>query len=220
MNVIYKVDKWGYYTDLDQAIKVGKLGTADVFKIFLNQEDDYKEKYLVSNVHGKFVYYTYLNGVFFDPDDKHRLQEEMDKHEAVKNKEFEERKKTIYSHTPDLGWCDYPEQFVEKCPSYKGVVKFELMERKTRPYYPVVQWRDCSSVDDNYYGDGIYIGNYDLGRYGAKFEKYDGKTKNIDGTLYPRIDAIWKFQTENYPLGNFIVDHTTLMKVENGKIIL
>lgn len=219
MDFIYKVAGGGYYTTLEKAIEDGKQESADIWKIIPNQKDDYEEKFLTCNVYGNLVYYTYSNDQFFDLNDEQRLHEEEAKQQVLLEKEFRERKSMTYEHTPDLGWCDYPEQFVEKCPKYTGTIRFDFIERKKRPYYPIVEWKIHSSPIDNYYGDSLYIGNYKFGKYETKFEDYNGKTKNEDGIPYPRIDALWKFQTQKCPLGNFVVNYDITMEVENGKII-
>lgn len=218
MEFIYQVNYHGYYTNLEDAIKIGKNCHCNILKVILNQESNFQENFLYCNTFNEFVYFTYQDGTYFDPQDSVRLQEEMEKEKESENKKFEEKKKETYKKTPKLGWCDYPEQFAEKCPNFKGIVKFELVERIKNPKYNIRQYKDCSSkyVDTYYYAD--YIGNYDIEYSERPFSNYDGKTTRYNGTLYPKIDKIWVFETDRYPFGDFSLMYDFKMKVENGKM--
>lgn len=219
MEYFYKVQNCGYYTDLDQAVKVAKNNKCDILIITVNKIDDYQKNYLKHNVFQDFVYLTYTDNTFYDPLDETRLQEEKDKYKEYEIKKFEERKNIIYKNTPKLGWCDYPEQFAEKCTNFNGVVKFQLIKRLNVRKFELAQYRDYSSkyVDSYYYAE--YIGNYNIDYLPTNFSKYDGKTIRNDGTLYPLIDEIWLFETDRYPFGNFLYDLTLKVKVNNGKMI-
>jgi hypothetical protein len=120
--------------------------------------------------------------------------------------------------TPKLGWCDYPEQFAEKCPNFNGVVKFHKITRIGTPYYKLSTYHDYSSKHVDSYYHAIYIGNYTISD-SVKFEYYDGITSGFDGTFYPQIDEIWEFETDRFPFGNFMWEFTFMKKVENGKML-
>jgi hypothetical protein len=220
MEFIFKVVDNGYYTNLEDAVKVGKNCRCDILKVILNKESNFQEEFLYCNTFNEFVYFTYQDNTFYDPQDAVRLQEENEKEIEAQNKKFEEKKKEIFKRAPKLGWCDYPEQFAEKCPSFKGVVKFLLIKRKNSPKFLIRQTEDYSSkhVENNYYAE--YIGNYDIEFSSKPFSNYDGKTTRYNGAFYPKIDEIWQFETDRYPFGNFLFDYPTLeVKVENGKIM-
>jgi hypothetical protein len=217
MNEIFKVEEYGYYTSIEDAVKAGKGSFRHIYKIILNKKDNYEEIFLKNQYYGNFHYYIYNNNTFYDPQDSVRLQEEIKKVEIQREELFQERKNMTYTQTPYLGWCDYPAQFAEKCPNYCGIVKFKKIVRKDSEYYQIREYQDFSSKHVDTYYPAIYIGNYDISHSNyVKFDYFDGKTPDNYNICYPKIDEIWEFETDRYPFGDFLYSPTTKIFVENG----
>lgn len=98
-----------------------------------------------------------------------------------------------------IGWCDYPEQFIEKYPEFKGSVKYQKITRIENPEIILKNYEDYSSKYVNVY----YIGNYKF-EYDIKFSIYDGTNENYNGVLIPKIDKIWEFSTNRFPFDDYI----------------
>jgi hypothetical protein len=219
MEHIFKVENLGYYTTLEEAVKIGKDNYRNIYKISLNKENNYQQEFLEHKRFGEFNYYLFPDGTFYDPQDSDRLQEEKNKIIIARAESFEKKKSEKYQKAPKLGWCDYPEQFAEKCPNFNGVVKFKKITRIIASYYKISTYHDYSSKYVDSYYPAIYIGNYDIAENSVKFEYYDGITSRFDGIFYPKIDEIWEFETDRFPFGNFIWDFTLKKKVINGKML-
>lgn len=215
MDFVYEVKHRGFYINIEDAVKIGRGNFSDIYKVYINKSDNFKEKYLEHKTYGNFHYYIYTNLTFYDPQDALRIEEEQNILINERNKLFEKRKTMKYNEIPKLGWCDYPEQFVEKCPYFNGTVKFYKLTRETHPDYPISEYRDYSSK----YYVAKYIGNYDIEYTNTKFSFYDGKKSNIHGIPYPKIDEIWEFETDRYPFGEFIFTPTMIKKINCGRLL-
>lgn len=219
MEHIYKVEDLGYYTSLQDAVNIGKDNYRNIKKVTLNKKNNYEELLLEHKKYGTFNYYLNPDGSFYDPQDADKLQEEKNKLNISRGKSFEKKKSEKYQKAPKLGWCDYPEQFAEKCPNFNGIVKFKKITRIGTPYYRIQTYHDYSSKHVDTYYPAIYIGNYDITSDTVKFQYYDGVTSGFNGINYPQIDEIWEFETDRYPFGNYIWDFDFKKKVENGKMM-
>lgn len=208
----------GYYTDLETAVIKGKKYGCNINKVHINKEDgNVKEPFLNLKTYGRYTYYVHVaNSIMYDPEqdgpglatERERIMEERARKEDI-------AKKMIYGNIPKLGWCDYPKQFAEKCPSFTGIVKFRKLNRIKHPTYKVRRWLDCSSkhVEENYYAE--YIGNHQINN--TEFRNFDGVTEDCNGVPYPVIDDLWEFETDRYPFDDFLWITDLIMKVDKGE---
>jgi hypothetical protein len=231
--MIYLVKNCGYYSTIENAIKVAKKNNNHIYKIVIDnnldlfnddwykndeESNNYEILYLRFNTFLDFCYYTYADsGNFYDENDKILLEENKNKQNEIDKANFEIRKNTIYQETILLGWCDYPKQFFEKNPTFNGVVKFQKIKREENSKYILRNYVDCSNkyVDTYYFAQ--YIGNYELS-YEKEFLNYDGKTEDINGKILPKIDEIWLFETNMYPFEDWIILPDITYEIKNGII--
>jgi hypothetical protein len=228
--MIFLVKNCGYYSNLENAIFIGKNNRKDIYQIIIdnnlsldeNENDNdskYNKIYLKIIQYCDFYYYIYAeNENFYDENDKITLEKLKQKQRELDKIEFENKKNIIYEKPILLGWVDYPKQFFEKNPSFNGIVRFQKLLRKDFPNYILKNYQDCSSkhVDEYYYAE--YIGNYEI-FFKKEFFMYDGETINEDGRLFPNIEEIWKFETDRYPFQDWLFDIHLKLKKEKDIII-
>jgi hypothetical protein len=174
---MYKVKGYGYYNNLVDAVFMAKKMNMHIYKIEVNKDTDYKKLYLRAKKYDKFIYLVHEeDGSFYDKNDMDTLNKLKEKYDETVKNEMERKKQIRYTkeRMPLVGWCDYPEQFTEKCPEYNGKVMFEKITRNLNPGYIIKDYEDYSSKYVDRYYPAMYIGNYSL-EYNQIFEKYDGK---------------------------------------------
>lgn len=231
--MIFLVKNCGYYSNIENAIIVAKKNYKHIYQIvidnnldlcnddwYANNEEinNYEILYLRFNRFLDFCYFTYADtGNFYDENDKILLEENKNKQNEIDKTNFEKRKNIIYQIPILLGLCDYPMQFLEKNPTFNGVVKFQKITRENNPKYILRDYVNCSSkhVDAYYYAQ--YIGNYEL-FFERAFFRYDGKTSDNDGKIIPKIDEIWLFETDMYPFNDWVILPDIKYNIKNGTI--
>ena len=150
-----------------------------------------------------FVWFVDPNtNEFIFESDREKLANIFEEEKDMMTKNFEKEKEYKYSSPPILGWCDYPEQFFEKCPGFIGTVKFSRLLRNNVPNYILEKSRDSAE----------YIGNHKLISY-TEFKEYTGTNYNSFQIL-PKIDEIWKFETDKYTKNDFIFNVDKIIKRE------
>jgi hypothetical protein len=231
--MIYLVKNCGYYSTIEKAIIVAKKNYKHIYQIVIDNNSDlcndkwytydeesnnYEILYLRFNKFLDFYYYTYEDsGNFYDENDKILLEENKNKQNEIDKANFEKRKNNIYQKPILLGLCDYPKQFLEKNPTFNGVVKFQKIKREENPNYILQNFIECSSIYDDTYYYAKYIGNYELS-YRKTIFNYDGKTVDNNGKILPKIDELWLFETNMYPFEDWVILPNIIYEIKNGII--
>lgn len=219
MQFIYELGKgrYGYHTELEKAVLIASAHCCEIDKLYLDRENDFREPFLELRRYNQMSYYVYAsNKELFNPgEDVPKLAREKRAVEEERQ-QMECARAATYRKTPEFGWCDYPQQFVEKCPFFSGTVKFEKIERNKCPGYLVRTWKERSSKHVDGYYIGVYIGNHPLQE--TQFHKFDGITTDPRGIPYPKVDELWKFETDGYPFQDFVLYDDIKLRIDSGNL--